>query len=204
MKKTPEDTPALARNDELVVQDLPDEVLVYDLENHKAHCLNKTAAFIWNHCDGRTTVHDIAKMMEQEWDMAVNDDAVWFALNKLSKADLLQERIILPEANAGMSRRSAIRRLGLGALMVPTVITIVSPAALAGASVPPACLSCTTRSPAGGLACPEVCLNVQGACFDNNSCQGVGSFQGCPTCAECGTLPGQPARSWRAGTSQCP
>src|ERR1700741_3115455 len=116
MKKTIENSPALARNDELVVQDLPDEVLVYDLKNHKAHCLNKTAAFVWNHCDGQTTVEDIAKMMEQEWHTPVTEDAVWFAVNKLSKAELLQHQIVLPEAKAGMSRRSAIRRLGLGAL----------------------------------------------------------------------------------------
>ena len=46
---------ALARHDELVVQELPDEVLVYDLRKHKAHCLNQTAAFVWNHCNGQAS-----------------------------------------------------------------------------------------------------------------------------------------------------
>src|SRR5882724_7604527 len=152
-----------ARNDELVVQDLPDEVLVYDLKNHKAHCLNKTAAFIWNHCDGQTTTEEIAKMMEKEWHTPVTEDAVWFALNKLSKAELLQDRIVLPEAKAGMSRRSAMRRLGLGALLIPVVMTIVSPTAMAGASVPPVCLSCIKKITS--TADCGICLNVQGACF---------------------------------------
>src|SRR6185436_12298179 len=136
MKKTIENPEALARIDELVVQDLPDEVLIYDLKSHKAHCLNTTAAFIWKHCDGRTTADQIAKMMQKEWQTPVTEDAVWFTLNKLSKAELLQERIVLPEAKTGMSRRSAIRRLGLGALLIPVVITIVSPTAMAGASTP--------------------------------------------------------------------
>ncbi len=30
----------MSRRDELVVRELPDEVLVYDLRQHKAHCLN--------------------------------------------------------------------------------------------------------------------------------------------------------------------
>src|SRR6185295_1332737 len=122
MKKRIENPEALARNDELVVQDLPDEVLIYDLKSHKAHCLNTTAAFIWKHCDGQTTAHEIAKMMQQEWRTPVTEDAVWFALNKLSKAELLQERIILPEAKAGMTRRSAVRRLGFGALLAVPVV----------------------------------------------------------------------------------
>lgn len=188
MKKTTQNPPALARNDELVVQDLSDEMLVYDLRNHKAHCLNKTAAFIWNHCDGQTTVDDIAKMMEREWKTPVSEDAVWFALNKLSKAELLQERITLPEAKAGMSRRSAIRRLGVGALMVPAVMTIVSPTAMAGASVPPACQACIKKN-ANILQCPNECLNVPGQCFDNAGC-GQGGALVCQTCGVCQNLHG--------------
>src|SRR5215469_2439855 len=134
----------LARDEELVIQELPDEVLVYDLKRHKAHSLNKTSAFIWNHCDGQTSANEIAKLMAKEWQTPGSEDAVWFALDKLGKADLLQERITLPPQQAGMSRRSAMRRLGIGALLVPVVMTIVSPTAMAGASVPPACVPCTT------------------------------------------------------------
>jgi len=28
------------------------EVLIYDLERNKAHCLNNTAARVWQYCDG--------------------------------------------------------------------------------------------------------------------------------------------------------
>src|SRR5215470_7854230 len=140
MKNEMENNPApLARSEDVVVQELPDEVLVYDLKQHKAHCLNRTAAFVWNRCDGRSTPDEIAEMMEKEWHSPVSVDAVWFTLNKLSKADLLQEKIALPQAKSGISRRSAIRRIGLGALMIPAVISIVSPTAMAGASIPPAC-----------------------------------------------------------------
>ncbi len=39
-----------ARQDELVVKELPDETLAYDLKRHKAHCLTRTAAQEWQHC----------------------------------------------------------------------------------------------------------------------------------------------------------
>ena len=35
-----------ARQDELVVEELPDETLVYDLKRHKALCLNRTSVLV--------------------------------------------------------------------------------------------------------------------------------------------------------------
>jgi len=35
------------RRDGLVVQELPEETLVYDLERHKAHCLEAASAAVW-------------------------------------------------------------------------------------------------------------------------------------------------------------
>jgi hypothetical protein len=188
----------LARNEELVIQELPDELLVYDLRQHKAHSLNKTSAFIWNHCDGQTTADEMATLMTKEWQTAVSEDAVWFALDKLGKADLLQERITLPPAHAGMSRRSAIRRLGIGALLVPVVMTIVSPTAMAGASVPAPCTVCT-RFGSGAMRmnnCPSVCdPTVMGTCFNNDSCFGGGGPFGPQTCPACFAIAA--ASSWR-------
>ena len=206
MKKKTEDSAALARNNELVVQDLPDEVLVYDLKSHKAHCLNKTAAFIWKHCDGQRTVDEIARLMEKEWHTPVSEDSVWFALNKLSKAELLEERIVLPEAKAGMSRRSAVRRLGFGALLaVPVVMSIVTPTPAASASVPVVCQACLRKNTSSGN-CPAACTNFQGSCFDNSGC-GNGQFKGCTTCFTCLDGPssgGIGTVSWTApGTQGC-
>lgn len=197
MKKTTEKPLALARNEELVIQDLPEEVLVYDLKSHKAHCLNKTAAFIWKNCDGQKTAEEIAKMMEAEWRTPVTEDAVWFALNKLSKAELLQERIVLPEARAGMSRRSAMRRLGFGALIaVPVVMSIVTPTPAAVGSVPLVCQTCIKKIQAGD--CPAECTNIVGQCFDNSGCGGGGALL-CIPCGVCAQNHGQSTTvSWVA------
>jgi hypothetical protein len=43
-----------ARSEGLVIRELPEETLVYDLKRHRAHCLNPTAARVWSYCDGQT------------------------------------------------------------------------------------------------------------------------------------------------------
>jgi Coenzyme PQQ synthesis protein D (PqqD) len=124
---------ALARQEDLVVQEMPDEVLLYDLRRHKAHCLNKTAALIWQHCDGQTTVTEMAKRVQREAGPAVDEDVIRYALGKLGEADLLAERPD-PGATRGLSRRQMVKRLG-GLALVPAVLSLVSPAAAQGLSI---------------------------------------------------------------------
>ena len=39
----------------MLVREIGEETLVYDLARHEAHCLNAPAAFVYRQCDGRTT-----------------------------------------------------------------------------------------------------------------------------------------------------
>jgi hypothetical protein len=206
MKNIKEKKTARARSEELVVREISDEVLIYDLKSHKAHCLNQTAAFIWHHCDGQQTPGEIAKLMEQEWSTPVSEDAVWFTLDKLGKADLLQEPVTLPPSQAGMSRRSAVRRLGLSALLAaPVVMSLVAPTAASIASLPPVCTACRKKSDG---ACPADCgPTVLGTCYDNSGC-GNGQARLCVSCQDCfaglgGTNPPHTTISWKAPGASC-
>ncbi|MCV4613842.1 PqqD family protein, partial [Escherichia coli] len=49
-----------ARTGGLVTQDFDKELLVYDLQTDRAHCLNETAAAVWRACDGTKSVNEIA------------------------------------------------------------------------------------------------------------------------------------------------
>ena len=49
-----------ARQDKLIVRELPNETLLYDHVSAKAHCLNQTAGLVRKHCDGQTTVGELA------------------------------------------------------------------------------------------------------------------------------------------------
>ena len=68
-----------ARQEDLVIEGLSGETLVYDMRTHKAHCLNPTAALVWSHCDGRATVGEMANALENELSMPVRAEVVWVA-----------------------------------------------------------------------------------------------------------------------------
>lgn len=55
-----------ARLDGLVITEVDNETLVYDMERDKAHCLNQTAALIWRRCDGKTTVREMAGLLQKQ------------------------------------------------------------------------------------------------------------------------------------------
>jgi hypothetical protein len=194
--------PAKARRDDLVVQEMPDEVLVYDLKSHQAHCLNQTAAFVWNHCDGEKTTSEIAVLMEQEWSKPVAEDVVWLALKQLSRVDLLEERLGPDPDGMRASRRAVLRKLGAAAAMTPLVISIIAPAASAGLSVPAICTSCVKKI-GSNLQCPTECGGFCGRCFDNSGC-GQGSALDCRLCSVCNQIHGgSDTASWVAGDPSC-
>lgn len=129
-----------ARRDGVLFQAIDDEVIAYDTERHKAHCLNRTAAFVWEHCDGQTSVAEVASRLTREFEAPIDQTAVWLAVEQLGKARLLAET---PQPPRGLSRREVLKRLGVAAaLAVPLVTTIRMPAAAQGASCLPLGASC--------------------------------------------------------------
>lgn len=128
MKRTlPDDLPRM-RKEKLVIDNLLDEVLVYDLDRHQAHCLNQTAALVWRACDGRTNVDTISRRVTRKLDTAFDEDLVWLALRQLENLHLLEKSISPPPQFLGLTRRQMIRRLGLAAaFVVPVVTSIVAP-----------------------------------------------------------------------------
>ena len=143
MKASDRSTRPRARVAGLIVKELPDEVLVYDLESHKAHCLNGPAALIWKHFDGETTISEVASRAASEVGYAVEREIVLLALQQLQKANLMLADSSLPKTEGHLSRRDLIKRLGLAATAVPLVTSILAPSASASISTDCASLSCT-------------------------------------------------------------
>lgn len=149
------------REQRLVIDELPDEVLVYDLDRHKAHCLNRTAAMVWRQCDGKTSPPEIARRLQQELDQPFNEDLVWLALRQLDKIQLLEKPIVLPTQFAGMSRREMVRALGIAAA-VPLVTSILAPTAAEAAT----CL------PKGAMCSATIaCCSALGCNTSSNKCR---------------------------------
>ncbi len=154
-----------ARQDELVVEELPNETLIYDLKRHTARCLNRTAALVWRRCDGRTKVADVAALLEARLEIPTDEAVVWMALDRLSKAHLLSEPVTLPADRAQYSRRQMLRTLRRAAgisLLLPVIESIVAPLAAAQASCVTSCAGVPNCTPCGNR-CNKVCCN--GGCI---------------------------------------
>jgi hypothetical protein len=147
----------------LVIDDLPDEVLVYDLENHQAHCLNRSAALVWRACDGKSAPAEIARRLTAELDASFSEDHVLIALEQLEKQQLLKQPTAQSAQFAVLSRRQMVRRLGLAtAIAVPLVTSIVAPRAVEAATCQNSGNPCVPNK----LCCsPLGCNPVDGKCF---------------------------------------
>ena len=143
-----------ARREGLVVQEMSEEVLVYDRERNKAHCLNRTAALVWSHCDGNKSVAEMAHAIAEETDAPVDEDLIWLGVEQLSKTHLLRERAVMPEHKTGLSRREVMRRIGLtAAVALPVVTSIVAPTAAQAANCFASGQACTTSA----QCCSGIC-----------------------------------------------
>jgi hypothetical protein len=128
MKEKARNARPVARKQGLVIQELPDEVLVYDLDRDRAHCLNTTAAFVWQRCNGRNTTTQLAQTLGRQFDCSVDEKIVWLALDQLGRNHLLEKQPAPPPALMGMDRRAMVRALGLAAVVaIPVVKSIVAP-----------------------------------------------------------------------------
>ena len=149
----------MARQNGIVVQEMPDEVLVYDLDTNKAHCLNQSAALVWKSCDGSNSVADIVK----QFDGKVTEDFVWLAIDQLNETGLLQSEVA--PRFAGQSRRQVLKTIGLASMVaLPVIASLVAPTNTLAAT---SCV-CTGSGPGqgcAGRACPSTTnCNPLGLC----------------------------------------
>jgi len=166
----------------LLVRELAGELVVYALKRHEAHCLNRTAAFVFTHNDGRATAGQIADRLQAELNVAADEDLVWLAIRQLDEAGLLGRTPPRPELES-RSRRDAVRRIGRGAaalLPVVTSILVPTPAEAAATCVPAGACSANAGKDCyrfGAAGCGPTCTCQPGSC-SSNCCDSVP--QNCP------------------------
>ena len=145
-----------ARTAGLLVRDLGDEVVVYELESHRGHCLNRTAALVWRACDGQGTVAAIAVRLGRELGAPVDESLVRYTLRRLREARLLEPGI---QEAATLTRRQLARRIGQVALL-PVVVSLLAPKPSEAATCP-----CTA-----GVVCSCVGQDIGTTCWDGSDC----------------------------------
>jgi len=151
-----------ARKQGLLVLPVDDEVLVYDLVRHKAHCLNQAAATVWKHCDGRHTVEELARTVGRDLDSPFDEEMVWLAIGQLDKARLLEQRVAAAAGSRKITRREVIKRVGLAAAVsVPLISSIISPTPSQAATCVAKGGSCTSSL----QCCSRVCNTTSHKCL---------------------------------------
>ncbi len=144
-----------ARTDRLVTRDLGDELLVYDLERHKAYCLNHVAMQVFRLCDGETTIPDLAHRIGDVLGVPVDERAVRLGLMRLEKARLLDGPV---EPILHTSRREMLSTLGRAAVVaLPVVTAITVPTSAQAAS---GCLPFGSPCTGSMQCCPGLSCNA--------------------------------------------
>lgn len=124
------------RQHNLVVQDLAKEILIYDLKNNKAFCLNETSALVWQFSNGLNSAAEIANLMSKKMRILVTEDFVWLALDQLKKDNLLENSSDFEINFNGLNRRQVIKKIGFASMIaLPLISSVIAPPALTAASL---------------------------------------------------------------------
>ena len=146
-----------ARRERLLLEEVGDELVIYDLQRHRAHQLNRTAALVWQRCDGQKTVAELTKTLaERDWIRRSMKPSLGRRSSSWERPICCGNLLPRRAGTARMTRRQALRKLGKTAalaLLVPAVTSILR----RRRSVPRTLTSSVTRPPAASL-----CGSMQG------------------------------------------
>lgn len=146
-----------ARVNNLVVQELATELLVYDSKNDKAFCLNDTLKIVFQACDGKTCFAELKAKH------GLTDDLIFLALDELRGANLLEEGHLYKSPWAGLSRRDVLAKIGVASLIaLPAILSTTVPTPAQAASLLPLLASCSNNSQCASNFCtngpPRCCV----------------------------------------------
>lgn len=149
-----------ARRENLIVQNMGDEIVLYDTLTNQAHVLNPSAALVWKLSDGKHRVPQLAQFVARELHAQPDTALVELALKQLSLASLLEQSPASLPPTLKFTRREFIQKAALAAMVIPVVKTISAPGAQQASSCIPQGGSCQSSDECcGGRPCDDnVCV----------------------------------------------
>jgi hypothetical protein len=152
----------IARSEDLLVEQIDGEAVVYDLESKEVHCLKPLAAVVFANSDGKSTSDEIALIAERELGTMFTASDIEAAASQLEAIGLIETPFVVLEG--GVSRRDIMRKTafaGALAAFAPLITSIAAPSAAMAQSGRQAGCGCGS-DPLGGAG---TCKNG-----DNNNC----------------------------------
>jgi hypothetical protein len=189
-----------ARSEDLLIENVGDETVVYDLETKEAHCLKAVAAFVFAHADGTRSLTEITEMARGLSRPEIGEQEILEAVEQLEEIDLLARPLVALED--GLSRRQMVKQVaytGAAAVTATTLITtIAAPSAMAACTGQQGGCSCTGNGDCkSGHCCAVPNPNQKGKCnggccaADNNgvdcTCSAANVCNSIPTPTVCCT-----------------
>jgi hypothetical protein len=144
----------LARSTDLIVDAIGEELLVYDKLSNRAHSLNSVGAAVWKACDGSRSSAGIAVHA------GLDPAAVELALDNLAELDLISGH-----QRTGISRRTALRRITVGAAGLAVALPVIR-----SITAPTAAMALYGCTPSEG-----VCGESKPACCEGSYCSAFGT-----------------------------
>lgn len=121
-----------SRKKDIAMQELFNEILIYDLKIDKAFCLNHTSALIWQACDGSNSITKIAQSVSQKLNTPVEEDLVRLALDNLRRKNLIDDLEKSVPFLDKMERRNLLKKIGLVSMIaLPIISSLAIPHAAA-------------------------------------------------------------------------
>ena len=111
----------VARQADLHVEQVGDDLVVYDHRTQAAHALNTAAACVWEQCDGTRSPAEIAA------ELSLPEDAVVDALSQLRAKELLESAGTAAQPRTRRMTRRVLTKAAVAAL-VPAIVSIATPA----------------------------------------------------------------------------
>jgi hypothetical protein len=208
-RKTAISFPA-ARAEGLLIEQVGNETVVFDVETKEAHCLKGLASVVFTLADGTTSAEDLALAAGEKLSEPVSYAQVQEAITQLEACALLDTPLLVRD---GLSRRDLVKKAGYigaaGAAASPLITSIMTPAsALAtDSSIPSGCSGCGQNQDCVSNHC---CQGVpgkqcnQGCCVGkDNSCHFCGCTSGVCNCTVTPSDIDQPACPCICGTPGC-
>jgi hypothetical protein len=141
----------LARSQDLIIEELGDEILVYDSKVDKGHCLSRDAARVWQRCDGRTPAEGLAAQV------GLDLERVESALAELASCELLEE-------GEGHTRRElGVKAVTAGAAIAatPLIMSVLAPTPAMAATINQ-CIKFSSNNCGGSTS--DGCSSTTGCC----------------------------------------
>jgi Coenzyme PQQ synthesis protein D (PqqD) len=150
----------IAKTNNILVQELKDETLLYNLETNQVYCLNKTAAFVWQSLDGQHNLEQIKQLSKYNLD----DELIFLTIDEFNRNNLLQEKLETNLSNEKMNRRTLLAKYGAMAIALPLITTIAAPKSIQAQScVDRGPLSVINPGPANCVDCPAINATIANA-----------------------------------------